>query len=266
MKLLSGKHKSSNEIINKQLNTITVIFSIIAVFFIGVGILIGVFSAKSVDQIIEARKELTDHKNELFTDVSAFKESINEKVDQRFFELENKVQKLEQIVEERLDKKINEYETKFEKISGENLKKPKLRLIYEGRSLEGQIIKLIKVGDKFAIPSLGIENIGDREVSIPSINIFFSLPVNKLNVHSERGMIESYWEEKSGADIFYPKQFQYVIYGIREDLSIINPQELDELPITLIENFNEEWNEIDCMLKVFYATEPPEIVRFKLSK
>ena len=96
MKRILHKNFSTSELMDKQLKTITIIFSIVALFLIGVGIILGIFSSKSVDKIIEAREELT-----------SYKENLNEKVDEKFSEMENKTQKLQQSVEEKVDKKIN---------------------------------------------------------------------------------------------------------------------------------------------------------------
>ena len=66
---------------------------------------------------------------------------------------------------------------------------------------------------------------------------------------------------------FYPSQFQYVFESaIREDLSIINQTETDEIPKTVIDNYQEDWKEIDCLLKIYYWTELPEVARFRLIK
>ena len=131
------------------------------------------------------------------------------------------------MLKKKLIKRLIEFETKFDKLTSESLKKPKLRLTYNGSSLDGQVIILKKIKDKYAIPSLSLENIGDRVIGFPSINLYFTKPIDKLTIFIKNVDVGSYWQEKETNDNLYVKQFQFVIPNAEEDLAIINPKEVD---------------------------------------
>ena len=246
------------DIADKRFNVLIVLAGILLTIL---GIIVPIWQTNTSTEKVENAIKEFENKSEKFYSTSS------NKTQQEFQSFDSRIQRLESQIEQKLDKKINEYETKFDKITGESLKKPKLRLLYDGKSLDGQTISLLKVNNKYAIPALSIENVGSKSVEIPTVNIWFSVSMNQITAYSEGRSTESYWEKRKSFESFYPSQFQYVFFSaIREDISIINPSEIDELPIIVLENFLEEWADIDCLLKIYYSTEPPEIARFKVHK
>jgi hypothetical protein len=261
------KHPPSNsELMKHQLSVLTIIFSVVSTILTIVIVAIGIFSYNSSERIERATNELVNFERGLTKEIDNYKEKIDDKLNDKINDLEIRIGQLQLLVEGRLDTKLKDFEDRFDKLSGETLKKPNLQIKYQGKFLDQQVIHIAKSQKGFLLPQISIENNGEREVTLPSINIFFSTNIEKLNLKPEHGFIESYWEERPSSETMYPKQFEYVIYGVREDLATISPKEVDNISATEILGISDSVTEIDCMMKVYYATQPPAVARFRLIK
>ena len=187
--------------INRQLKTITIVFSIITTFFAIIAAVVGYLSISSQTKVDEAIRDLQTQRNELQDKVYSLERDLRDRSDSRWENIENKVESFSTNANNELKSTINEIEDKFDKLAGESLKKPVIDIMLKGLPLDNQVVELkVNKGDQIQLPQFTFKNSGDKELQVPSINFFVSEEIKSITMNP-RESIENYLKTSSPGNL-----------------------------------------------------------------
>lgn len=235
--------------IKKQLSTITIIFSIIAVFFLIIAGLVGYVSVSSSRDIDEAINRLQEDGTKLQDKLYTAEKEIRNDLDRRIENIEKRIEIYTAKSNQEVKSAISEMEQNFDKLSGEELKKPIIEILRDGLPLEGQIIELkVNTNDEILLPQFSFRNIGNRQLQIPSINLFVS---ENITIS-----ITGNWQNEELTDDNFKSQFQYYVDGLSDDLSVIKHGETDRMESFKLGSIGKDMELLDCKMVVYYDAGP----------
>jgi hypothetical protein len=147
-----------------------------------------------------------------------------------------------------------EFEKQFDRLAGDALKKPKVEILHDQKTLDGQIIEAtIGLDGLLPIFPIFLKNIGDKRTDKVTIRLFVS---QGANVQSE-----GQWE---GVNT-YDKDFSecFLLSTARGDI-FINPQEPFDVPGYYLKIYQRNTNVLTFKLEAFYGAEKPAEAQFTL--